>query len=80
MNKSYMWLCYGVDKNNKLVAILDVSSGKVDLICPYSVSILIAKKAELSSNKMLWLGKLLILQIFQLNLKWQTLTQSLCLN
>jgi hypothetical protein len=45
-----MWLCYGVDKNNKLVAILDVSSGKTDLICPYSVSILIAKKGRVKQQ------------------------------
>ena len=41
-----MWLRYGVDRDNKLVAIEDVPSGKTKLMCPYCGSSLIAKKSS----------------------------------
>lgn len=45
-----MWLNYGIDPNNKLVAIADVASGKTNLICPYCGKALIAKKGKLKEH------------------------------
>ncbi len=42
-----MWLNYGVDADNKLVAIEDVGRGKSNLICPYCGKALIAKKGRI---------------------------------
>lgn len=42
-----MWLRYGVDTDNSLVAIEDVPSGKTHLKCPYCGQKLIAKKGRL---------------------------------
>lgn len=39
-----MWLKYGIDADNTLVAIEDVLSGKTLLSCPYCRSGLTAKK------------------------------------
>ncbi len=45
-----MWLRYGVDRDNKLVAIEDVPSSKTNLICPYCGSSLIAKKGRVKEH------------------------------
>lgn len=45
-----MWLHYGVDKENKLVAIEEVTSGKTDLVCPYCWSELLAKKGRVKED------------------------------
>ncbi len=45
-----MWLNYGVDKSNKLVAIEDVVSGKTALRCPYCGRELIAKKGKVKEH------------------------------
>jgi hypothetical protein len=37
-----MWLNYGVDVNNQLIAIEEVNSGKTNLRCPYCGRALIA--------------------------------------
>ncbi|MDV2997800.1 MAG: hypothetical protein N4J56_007505 [Chroococcidiopsis sp. SAG 2025] len=39
-----MWLRYGLEQNNQLVAIEDVPSGKINLVCPYCGNELVAKK------------------------------------
>jgi len=45
-----MWLNYGIDTSNKLVAIEDVKSGRTSLKCPYCASVLIAKKGKLKEH------------------------------
>jgi len=45
-----VWLNYGVDVDNKLVAIADVKSGKTALRCPYCGKALIAKKGKLKEH------------------------------
>lgn len=45
-----MWLRYGVDEENTLVAIEDVSSGKTSLKCPYCQSGLTAKKGRIKEH------------------------------
>jgi len=45
-----VWLKYGVDANNTLVAIEEVQSGKTNLRCPYCVSNLIAKKGRVKEH------------------------------
>lgn len=45
-----MWLKFGVDKNNTLVAISDVSSGKTNLRCPYCGGLLVAKKGTIKEH------------------------------
>lgn len=45
-----MWLNYGIDIDNKLVAIADVASGKTNLRCPYCGRVLIAKKGKLKEH------------------------------
>ena len=45
-----MWLRYGVDDNDVLVAIEDVPSGKTSLLCPYCQSGLTAKKGRIKEH------------------------------
>ena len=45
-----MWLRYGVDANNTLVAIEDTRSGKTNLGCPYCGNKLIAKKGRVKQH------------------------------
>lgn len=45
-----MWLRYGIDAENTLVAIEDVSSGKTFLKCPYCQSGLTAKKGRIKEH------------------------------
>lgn len=45
-----MWLRYGVDQDNSLVAIEDVRSGKTDLKCPYCNGGLTAKKGKVKEH------------------------------
>ncbi len=45
-----MWLKYGVDTDNTLVAIEDVPSGKTILLCPYCGSGLTAKKGKIKEH------------------------------
>ncbi len=45
-----MWLNYGIDADNKLVAIADVKSGKTNLRCPYCGRALIAKKGKVKEH------------------------------
>lgn len=45
-----MWLRYGVDINNTLVAIEDTRSGKTNLGCPYCGNKLIAKKGRVKQH------------------------------
>jgi hypothetical protein len=45
-----MWLKYGVDTNNTLVAIEDTRSGKTNLGCPYCGNQLIAKKGRVKQH------------------------------
>ena len=45
-----MWLRYGVDQNDVLVAIEDISSGKTSLLCPYCQSGLTAKKGRIKEH------------------------------
>lgn len=45
-----MWLKFGVDKNNTLVAISDVPSGKTNLRCPYCGGLLVAKKGTIKGH------------------------------
>lgn len=45
-----MWLNYGVDVNNQLIAIEEVSSGKINLRCPYCGRTLIAKKGKVKEH------------------------------
>lgn len=45
-----MWLRYGVDANNTLVAIENTRSGKTDLGCPYCGKQLIAKKGRVKEH------------------------------
>lgn len=45
-----MWLKYGVDADNLLVAIEDVPSGKTVLLCPYCASGLTAKKGRIKEH------------------------------
>ena len=45
-----MWLKYGVDADNMLVAIEDVPSGKTILLCPYCGSGLTAKKGQIKEH------------------------------
>lgn len=45
-----MWLRYGADRDNKLVAIEQVKSGKTELYCPYWRSSLIAKKGSVKEH------------------------------
>lgn len=45
-----MWLKFGVDKNNILVAISDIPSGKTSLRCPYCGGFLVAKKGTIKEH------------------------------
>ena len=45
-----MWLRYGVDAENKLVEVENVSSGRTNLICPYCAKVLIAKKGKIKEH------------------------------
>ena len=45
-----MWLRYGVDEDDVLVAIEDVPSGKTSLKCPYCQSGLTAKKGRIKAH------------------------------
>ena len=45
-----MWLRYGVNANNQLIEIQDVTSGKTNLICPYCSKALIAKKGLIKEH------------------------------
>lgn len=45
-----MWLKFGVDERNRLVAIADVASGKTNLVCPYCGNRLVAKKGNLKEH------------------------------
>jgi hypothetical protein len=45
-----VWLRYGVDVNNTLVAIEDTRSGKTNLGCPYCGNQLIAKKGRVKQH------------------------------
>lgn len=45
-----MWLRYGLDENDVLVAIEDVPSGKTHLECPYCQSGLTAKKGRIKKH------------------------------
>ncbi len=45
-----MWLRYGVNANNQLIEIQDVTSGKTNLICPYCSKALIAKKGKIKEH------------------------------
>lgn len=45
-----MWLNYGIDVDNKLVAIADVAGGKTNLRCPYCGRASIAKKGKLKEH------------------------------
>ena len=45
-----MWLRYGVDKDDALVTIEDVPSGKTSLLCPYCGSGLTAKKGRIKEH------------------------------
>ena len=45
-----MWLRYGVDINNTLVAIESTRSGKTNLGCPYCGNQLIAKKGRVKQH------------------------------
>jgi DNA-directed RNA polymerase subunit RPC12/RpoP len=49
-NPFSMWLRYGVDASNTLVAIENTQRGKTDLICPYCGSKLIAKKGRVKEH------------------------------
>ena len=46
----FMWLRYGVDENDVLVAIEDIPSGKTSLLCPYCQSGLTAKKGRIKEH------------------------------
>ena len=50
MGNNRIWLNYGVDADNKLISIEDVTSGKSNLICPYCGKILIAKKGRIKEH------------------------------
>ena len=50
MGNNRIWLNYGVDADNKLVAIEDVASGKTSLICPYCGRALSAKKGLIKEH------------------------------
>lgn len=45
-----MWLRYGVDANNTLIAIEETQSGKTNLGCPYCGNQLIAKKGRVKQH------------------------------
>lgn len=45
-----MWLKYGIDEDDALVAIEDVSSGKTSLKCPYCKGGLTAKKGRIKEH------------------------------
>lgn len=45
-----MWLRYGVDANNTLVAAEDTQRGKTNLGCPYCGNRLIAKKGRVKEH------------------------------
>ncbi|MEW6499516.1 MAG: competence protein CoiA family protein, partial [Cyanobacteriota bacterium] len=48
---TYVWLLkFGVDADNKLVDIVDVPSGKSDLVCPYCGVKLVAKKGQVKEH------------------------------
>ncbi|WP_233220927.1 competence protein CoiA family protein [Chlorogloea sp. CCALA 695] len=50
MGSNRIWLNYGVDADNKLVSIEDVTSRKTNLICPYCGRALIAKKGKIKEH------------------------------
>ncbi len=50
MGNSRIWLNYGVDADNKLVSIEEVASGRINLICPYCASALVAKKGKIKEH------------------------------
>ena len=46
-----VWLLkFGVSADNNLVDIVDVSSGKSDLVCPYCGVKLVAKKGQIKEH------------------------------
>lgn len=45
-----MWLKFGVDKTNTLVAISDIRSGKTNLRCPYCGGLLVALKGTIKEH------------------------------
>ncbi|MEP0797335.1 GIY-YIG nuclease family protein [Trichocoleus sp. DQ-A3] len=48
---AYVWLLkFGVNADNKLVDIVDVPSGKSDLVCPYCGVKLVAKKGQVKEH------------------------------
>ena len=49
MNDSTVWLAYGLNADGGLVSVLDVISGRTDLMCPYCHGLLTAKKGKVKS-------------------------------
>ena len=48
---AYVWLLkFGVSADNKLINIVDVKSGKSDLVCPYCGVKLVAKKGQVKEH------------------------------
>jgi len=48
---TYVWLLkFGVNADNQLVDIVDVPSGKSDLVCPYCGVKLVAKKGQVKEH------------------------------
>ena len=45
-----MWLKYGIDAENALIAIEDVPSGKTSVKCPYCEGGLTAKKGKIKEH------------------------------
>ncbi|MDJ0681020.1 MAG: competence protein CoiA family protein [Xenococcaceae cyanobacterium MO_167.B52] len=45
-----MWLKYGVNSENELITIKEVSSGKTNLVCPFCDSQLTAKKGKIKQH------------------------------
>lgn len=48
--QTFLWLTFGLDADNQLVAIADAPRGKTDLICPYCGDRLIAKKGKVKAH------------------------------
>ncbi len=44
------WLKYGIDADNLLIAIEDVTSGSTNLMCPYCRGVLTAKKGRIKAH------------------------------
>ncbi len=56
ISSNMMWLKYGVARNGSLLTIEEVSSGKTDLLCPFCLSPLIAKKGKIKQHHFAHLG------------------------